>query len=302
MQFADIDYLAAVAEHRNIGRAAEALGLTQSALSRAIARFEVLAGQRLFTRLPKGVEITPAGRALLKRALRIRIEYRDAMRELELMKTGQLGLLRVGYSPSVDEDLIITASRQLILERPAARLKLMQFPLQDLLERLIDGELDLIFGPIPSPLPAEVVTSIHYRDRVRVFADRKHPLFARDRVLLRDVAAEPWLLPPPHVRIRRLLDERVAEAGLPPLNVRVESESVTPTQLRLLCGTRMAAVFSDWWAPFVRRFAVDPLPVADLGINREIASMRRAEGYASPLSKRLEQLVRSGVKAAPVQS
>jgi DNA-binding transcriptional LysR family regulator len=301
MQFADIDYLASVAEHRNIGRAAEAVGLTQPALSRAIARLEALAGQPLFTRHPKGVELTPAGDALLKHALRIRIEYGDAMRELQQMKTGQLGLLRVGYSPSVDEDIVIAATRQLVIERPAARLKLTQSPLQDLLEQLVRGELDVIFGPVPVPMPREVVASVHYRSSVRVFADRKHPLFGRERVYLRDLAREPWLLPPPHVRVRHLLEERMAELGLAPLNVRVESDSLSPTQLRLLCGTRMVAVFSEWWGPFVRRFGVEPLPVADLAVYREIASMRRTEGYVSPLSTRLEELFHAGIKPAHTQ-
>ena len=48
MNLNDIDYLLAVAEQRHVGRAAEALGLTQPALTRAIARLEALAGMPLF--------------------------------------------------------------------------------------------------------------------------------------------------------------------------------------------------------------------------------------------------------------
>jgi DNA-binding transcriptional LysR family regulator len=296
MQFADIEYLVAVAEHRNIGRAAEAVGLTQPALSRAVARLEAQAGQPLFTRHPKGVEPTPAGAALLRRALRIRIEYDDAIRELEQMKSGQLGLLRVGYSPSVDEDVIIAAARQLVGERPAARLKLTQFLMEDLLGRLIDGELDVIFGPVPVPTPGELVASIHYADNICVFADAKHPILSRDRIRLRDLAAEPWLLPSPHIRVRRLLVARGGVLGLPPLKVLFQRDSISPTQLRLLTGTRMLTVFSDWWTPHMRRFGVERVPVADLSVRREIASLRRAEGYVSPLCKRLEELFRTRVK------
>ncbi|WP_141104185.1 helix-turn-helix domain-containing protein, partial [Noviherbaspirillum denitrificans] len=52
MNLNDIDYLATVAEHRHVGRAADALGLTQPALTRAIARMEALVGMPLFERHP----------------------------------------------------------------------------------------------------------------------------------------------------------------------------------------------------------------------------------------------------------
>lgn len=137
MNINDIDYLAALAEFRNLGRAAEAPGLTQPALSRALRRLETLAGQPLFERHPKGVVPTPAGIAFLRRMMRVRVEYDDALSELRQMKSGNLGLLSVGYSPSVDEAVVIEASRRLLFERPAARLKLVSRMLQELLDQLV---------------------------------------------------------------------------------------------------------------------------------------------------------------------
>ena len=98
MNLNDIDYLVAVAEHRHVGRAAETLGLTQSALTRALARLESLAGLPLFERHPKGVIPTEAGLAFLRRARRIQLEYDDTLSELHQMKTGELGILR-GHAP-----------------------------------------------------------------------------------------------------------------------------------------------------------------------------------------------------------
>jgi DNA-binding transcriptional LysR family regulator len=54
--------------HRNFARAAEALNLTQPALSRSIAGLEAALGERLFDRTPQGVEPTAFGRMLLARA------------------------------------------------------------------------------------------------------------------------------------------------------------------------------------------------------------------------------------------
>ena len=136
MNLNDIDYLVAVAEHRHVGRAAETLGLTQSALTRALARLESLAGLPLFERHPKGVIPTEAGLAFLRRARRIQLEYDDTLSELHQMKTGELGILRIGYSPSTDVERLMGVVRRLLLERPAARLhlseRLMHYLLADL--------------------------------------------------------------------------------------------------------------------------------------------------------------------------
>lgn len=290
MNFDDMRYLVCIAEHRHIGRAAEALGLTQPALTRAVARMEAIAGQALFTRHPKGVEPTPAGRSLLHRAQRINLEYEDAMREMAERKSGQLGLLRVGYTPSVNEEVLLSATQRLLNERPAVRLKVSVFLMQDLIDRLVAGELDLILGPVPEPLPPEITATVHYRDRVVLVVDCKHPLLRVKKVRLQDVGAEPWLLPSAHIRVRRVLEQRIAEDGLPPLNVRVESDSLSTTHFRLLRGTRMIGVTSEWVVPSLRKAGLEVLTVVGMNIERDIASMRRTGGYTSPLSERLDQL------------
>ena len=58
MQLRDLEYFAAVAEHGNLGRAAEALDLSQPALSKSVRRLELWAGTKLVQRTPKGVELT----------------------------------------------------------------------------------------------------------------------------------------------------------------------------------------------------------------------------------------------------
>lgn len=205
-------------------------------------------------------------------------------------------MLRVGYSPSVDEDLMVGATQRLLQEMPAARLTLAEFLTQDLLDRLVDGELDLVVAPLPAPMPADITAAVLYEDRLHIVADREHPLLRRSRLRVDDVAGEPWLLPTPHIRVRRLLEQRFAQAGLPALNARVESDSLTLRQFGLLRGTRMLSICSEWSAAAMRRMGLELLPVSGLGLEREIAAMRRAGGYVSPLSERLETLCHAAAK------
>lgn len=291
MNINDIEYLIAVAEHGNIGRAAEALGLTQPAVTRAVARLETIAGQRLFLRLPKGVTPTPTGKALLLRAVRIRLEYDDAMRELQQMKTGQLGLLRVGFTPTVDEALVMGALRQLLQERPAASAKLVEDLMPPLIDLLLDGQLDLIIGPRPAVANEALDIVRLYDDHLKVVADSEHPLARRRSVGWADAAAEPWLLPSPQNRLRQMLDQKTRDAGLPPLNVRVETHAVSIGQFDMLRGTRLLSLGRAEFQHALRRSGLLLLDVEDLDLAREIGCIHRAGAYLSPLAGRLQELL-----------
>jgi hypothetical protein len=61
MELRDIRYFAVVAEHLNIGRAAEALDLSATALTKSLRRLEKSVGEKLVQRAPKGVSLTAVG-------------------------------------------------------------------------------------------------------------------------------------------------------------------------------------------------------------------------------------------------
>jgi len=299
----ELHYLVTIARHRNIGRAAEALGLTQPALTRAIARMEAVAGQRLFARHPRGVEPTPAGQVFVQRAQEMLTAYEDALRELHQMKAGQLGLLRVGYSPSIDEDVLVSAARQLLVERPAAQLRLVERLSVLLMQQLAAGDLDLVIGPVPTPLPSDFEADPLYESRMHVVADAAHPLQRIGPLTLAQVVAEPWLLSAPPTPLRREIDDMLAAADLPPLTVRVEADSLSHTQFKILRGTRMLGLCSDWWLPIVGPMGLRRLEVPDLHVHRQIAVLRRRGAYQSPLTERLTNLLHEEIaRHAPTVS
>ncbi|HBO80045.1 MAG TPA: LysR family transcriptional regulator, partial [Cupriavidus sp.] len=124
METRDLEYVLAVEAHGGIGRAAEALDMTQPALTKAVQRVEAQLGVPLFERTTLGMRVTQAGAVFLERARRIRLEYEDAIKEMRGIQTGEQGMLRLGYSPSMPNALVLGACRQLIRERPVARLRL----------------------------------------------------------------------------------------------------------------------------------------------------------------------------------
>ena len=90
METRDLEYVLAVEAHGGIGRAAEALDMTQPALTKAVQRVEAQLGVPLFERTTLGMRVTQAGAVFLERARRIRLEYEDAIKEMRGIQTGEV--------------------------------------------------------------------------------------------------------------------------------------------------------------------------------------------------------------------
>src|SRR5690349_9064390 len=120
MELRDIEYFAVVAEHGNLRRAAESLGLSQPALSKSLRRLEKSMAAKLVRRIPKGVELTTVGAALCTQARRIRLTLDDVVREAADLSQGRAGHLRIGASP-VDFEELPKAFATLLKDAPNVR-------------------------------------------------------------------------------------------------------------------------------------------------------------------------------------
>lgn len=296
MQIQDFEYLLAVAEHASIGRAADALGLSQPALTKAIRRLEVDAGLPLFVRNAKGMLPTEAGRAFLQRGRQIWLAYEDGRREMQHMRDGQLGRLRVGFSPSVAGELLVGAIRQLVKERPAARLQLRERLVSGLVELLLAGELDLILAPATEATRREGLDfQPLYADQLRVISDAGHRLRRGRSLSLADVAQEEWVLPGKDVYVRQWIDGEYARRGVEGPVVRVEAEFGQVSMWPLVQGSQLLSICSASHLPTARHSGLEVLPMPDLNLDRQIGVVTRGGAWRSPLAQRLTQLLRDAV-------
>ena len=293
METRDLGYVLAVEEHGGVGKAAEALGMSQPALTKAIQRVEAQAGLVLFQRTANGVAPTQAGSLFLARARRIALEYEDALKEMHAIRSGEQGMLSLGYSPTVPAALVMGACRQLLKERPAARLRLRRRLARDLVDLLVAGELDLIVAPEPKP-DAEGLSFIElFRDSLSVLADESHPLHLRRDLRLADLADQEWLLPGPTIPLRQQVDAAFARQGLDLPKLRVETDFGSSSLLHLLRGTAMLCVAGTESFDALEGLRALNLDTNELDLRRHIGVVVRREAYLSPLAQRAMTLLQA---------
>lgn len=297
METRDLEYVLAVQQQGGIGRAAEALGISQPALTKAVRRVEEEVGLPLFERTARGVRPTDAGAAFLERGRRMRLEFDDALKEMRALRGGELGLLRLGYSPSIPYPVILGCCQRLMRERPAARLRLARRLARELMDMLAAGELDLAIAPVPRQRADLVVVSELFHDTLTVVADAAHPLQRKRRVTLADLVDQPWLLPGPHIVLRQQVEAAFRQRGLPAPDLRIEADFGSASLLRLLQGTRLLSVAG---ATMERTdLGVLPLRLApeELDLRRSVGIIARAGAWLSPLAQRLAEVAREQAAA-----
>ncbi|MBY8605410.1 MAG: LysR family transcriptional regulator [Burkholderia sp.] len=294
MDTRDLEYLLAVERHGSIGKAAEALGLSQPALTKAVQRLEAQVGVTLFERTANGMTATPAGARFVARAQRIALEFDDAMQEMRAIRGGEQGIVRIGYSPTVPNAFVLGACRQLIRERPAARLRLRCRLARELLDLLAAGELDLVVAPEPQQPDPALDTIALFDDRLTVLADAAHPLQRKRALTLADLADQEWLLPEATIPVRHRIDDAFRARGLPAPRLRVETDFGNTSLLQLLHGTSLLCVGGADALDQVTGLRALDLKAGELELDRRIGAMHRAGAYVPPLAQRMIALLQDG--------
>ncbi|MFE0459667.1 LysR family transcriptional regulator [Kitasatospora sp. NPDC058965] len=185
---------AEVARRGSFTAAAEALGYTQSAVSRQVSALEQQAGVPLFDRLPRGVRLTEGGRVLLGHADAVLERLDTARRELTGLREVSTGRLRIGAFASADAALVPRAIAAFRRAHPGVAVSLREGLSPTLIALLHDGEVDLAvlstaFGEAPHHLDLVKLRD----DFMMVALPPGHRLAHRRTLRLTELADEDWI-------------------------------------------------------------------------------------------------------------
>jgi DNA-binding transcriptional LysR family regulator len=291
MRLEDLNYFIAVAEVGRIGLASENLGQSQPAVTKGFQRLERELGFQLFDRTSKGMELTTTGATFLERIVKVRSSFREALKEANDLHLGRLGLVRVGVPTSIMGSLFSDAFAELIKQRPAARVQ-VTIGLADTLQALVrNGSLDLCITALSHKADPELEPIKLYADELVVVVRDHHPLLALPKVQIADLAAQLWLLPNATVIARRVIDAYFVEAGMPPPNVALETNSSADSLMAVIRKTDLVTIISK------RALEQSPKGLRALKIPgtrwaRNVGLLRRKGAYQSPLAQRLVEILR----------
>ena len=190
-----LEQFLAVANERNIGRAAQRLSMTQPPLTQAIQRLERAMGVKLFDRTARGVELTAAGRSFRQDAERLSTAHDAAIRRTRRVAAGLEGVVDVGFVVSLAYRFAPDLLRASAGALPELTLHLVQTRPPHMFEAVRSGQLDIALARGPAEGVDGLVVSEVGREKTMVALPKRHRLAQKPAVALADLRDEPLVLP-----------------------------------------------------------------------------------------------------------
>jgi DNA-binding transcriptional LysR family regulator len=186
-------HVIALDEHGSFARAATALGLSQSALSRSIQSVEKTIGNSLFVRTASGVEPTDSGRILVARIRQITQLIEDLDRDVVNERGLQSGNLHVGGGPFPTQSMLADALARFVSHYPRIIVRVMMRDWDELLRRLRAREIEFFvaeFSTFAGDFDIDVEPLAPHP--TFILARRGHPLDGLGPLSLADGFAYPY--------------------------------------------------------------------------------------------------------------
>lgn len=208
----NLAYLIAVARERSFRRAAEACNVAQPTLSAGIKQLEDDLGTLLVLRSSRFHGLTPEGEKVLEWAKRLVGDARAMRQELQGLKAGLSGHLRIAVIPTALAT--VPALTTSVLQRhPAIQFTITSCTSIQVLERLENLEADAGITYLGTEAVGRVQSIPLYIERYRFITAADTPLGARTTITWADLADTPLCLLTPDMQNRRIMDRIMLSIG-----------------------------------------------------------------------------------------
>ncbi|WP_036500550.1 LysR family transcriptional regulator [Nocardia aobensis] len=290
----DLRYFVAVADELNFTRAAEALFISQPALSKQIRALERQIGAPLFDRDSRSVRLTPVGRTLLPHARKLSADWDSARAEVEAAKAGRHATVTIGISTSPGRGLLPAVRSRFATAFPHAKPELRQLGWSDPTAGLADAGADVAFVWLPLAQPDRYDWIVVAREPRMVALPENHPLAAHSVVDFADLLDEPFLaLPESAAELRDYWLAVDARGGRAP-NIGAVISSTEETYEALLNGDGVVLLAAGN-VPLIAHEGVVAREVRGIGPSELALAWRRGE--SRPLVRGYIDACRSAVGA-----
>ena len=265
MDLKSIRYFVHVADVGSITIAAKNLCIVQPALSRWIKRIEEEAGTRLFERLPRGVQLTPAGHIYLEHCRRIIRELALAKEALDTAEAIPGGHVNLGVPGTCAQTLVPRLVEKLSMNFPNVTLRVVEGPSGVLHDGLLSGHLQAAILNNP-PTHGSVHITPLISELLAVFTSPRSRRAPRSYTL-NEIAATPIIVT---AGFRAMVDDQIRTHGKR-LTVQYEVDSVEAIRRILLRGSGFTILPVSTLRDDVEDGLLSASPIADISMHRMLA-------------------------------
>ncbi|WP_427912280.1 LysR family transcriptional regulator [Ramlibacter sp. MMS24-I3-19] len=262
----------ALAQHRNFTRAAQQSHLSQSAFSTMIRTLEDAVGLRLFDRDTRKVDLTPEGELFRQGVSRLMEDFRATMADLGEHAARRRGRARIAALPSLAAGWLPGLLAEFHRKHPGIALEVSDELSEECIERVRAGQADFALAAIRSTSP-ELRADPFCSDRFHLVCRRDHPLAARKRIALQDLAGVPFLHLARNSSVRQHLE---AALGTQAMQAEMELEQLSTVAGMVRAGLGVSVVPTLALFHFEHPDLVTR-PVSSPGLRRELFVVRRKD-------------------------
>ncbi len=237
-----LNYLIAVARERSFRRAAEACGVAQPTLSAGIRQLEDELGVMLVRRSSRFLGLTPEGEKVLEWAQRLVGDARAMRQELQGMRTGLSGHLRIAVIPTALA-MVPALTEPCLKRHPALQFTILSCTSAEILQMLANLEVDAGITYLNNEALGRVRTVPLYTERYRFITTAEGALGDRETVAWAELSHARLCLLTPDMQNRRIMDQLMRGAGAEP-RAALESNSQVTLLAHVLTG-RWATVLPE---------------------------------------------------------
>lgn len=264
-----LDTLLLVAEKRNFTRAAQALSLTQPAVSHHISQLEQELGVRLFVRGNGDLMLTPEGETVLRYVRRMKTLEKKMAEELQ--EAGRrLTRLRIGITHTAESSIVAEVLARYTNENPGISITIVTDNINNLYDMLENFELDLAVVEGRSTRPELSALMLDTDYLVCVLANT-HPLSHSSMITLDEIRQEKLILRLPNSETRVRFESALAAIGesIADFQVILEVDNVATIKDLIRKNLGISILARSACMDELRKGKLTALPIENLSMTRE---------------------------------
>lgn len=271
-----------LAEAHHMPSVAHVMGVSQSAVSQAIARLEDMLGQPLFLRTAHGMVPTDAGRRWTESFERVLAELRHIPEDIAALAGVVLGVVSIGALPLARSQLLPVAISSVLKRHPQLQIRSLESPYEELTASLLSGRIDFIVGAQRAGVGDAFESRSLFEDKAALVARAGHPLTRRSKLKLDDLGGYPWGLSRSGTPLRESLVQFFERQGKQPPSPAVETGDLALLRGLLVSSDMLTVLSAHQLHHEVRTGQLVVLPFEMPGMERTIGVTTRKNAHLSP--------------------